>query len=124
MSDNKENATKIARFLRVLAETIEENPDLVNDIDIKEIPVLRVKKKTIPMVDFDIATVYSEGGEIALRQKLEQLEIGELRAIIRRHGYDSAKLAEKWKNKDRLLNLIIGRVSARTEKGQVFIRYS
>jgi hypothetical protein len=123
MSDDLKNARRVARLLRMLAGKIEEDPEFIKGIDIEDIPVLSRKKKTEQSVDFDISKIYSEEGELALRQRLEQLDLKELKSIVRKHGFDTSKLAEKWKDKDRLIKLILERVSARNEKGHVFLKY-
>ena len=72
---------------------------------------------------FDIFQIFAEGGEQALQQKLELLDLRTLKRIVGQHGFDPSKLAEKWRNKERLVNLIIDRVSARSDKGKVFKEY-
>ncbi len=127
MSNDKEIAKRVAHILKVLAEKIEENPDTLRDLGLilGDIPTVNQKKKKTeePPIDFDIFQIFAEGGEPALRQKLETLELKTLKGIVRQHGFDSSKLAEKWRKKERLLNLIIERVSARSDKGRVFKEY-
>ncbi|MGA2386170.1 MAG: hypothetical protein ABSG33_06525 [Candidatus Bathyarchaeia archaeon] len=123
MSESEEKAKRISTFLRKLAGKIEENPHIFDDIEIKDIPVLVASKRTKKDSQVDISKVLSEEGPAALRQKLDQLDVKELKIIIRNNGFDPAKLAAKWKDKQRLINLIIERISARKEKGQAFINY-
>jgi hypothetical protein len=49
-----------------------------------------------------------------------QLELEELRDIIAEHGMDADKLAMKWKDASRLVERIVERVGARSEKGSAF----
>jgi hypothetical protein len=127
MFDDKEIAKRVARILRLLAEKIEENPDILKGkgLSLGDIPIVsRKKKKTEePTIDFDIFQIFAEGGERALQQKLEFLDLRTLKRIVSQHGFDSSKLAEKWRNKERLVNLILDRVSARSDKGKVFKEY-
>jgi hypothetical protein len=126
MSDSLETSKKIARILRIIAARIEENPELLKGIEISssDIPTVRRKKKSEPpKIDFDIFEVYAKEGEGALHQKLDQLELATLKRIVATHGFDPSKLAEKWRNKERLVNLILDRVSARSDKGKVFKEY-
>lgn len=127
MSNDKEIAQRVARILRLLAEKIEENPDVLKEMELSlgDIPtVSRKKEKTEePPIDFDIFQIFAEGGEQALQQKLELLDLRTLKRIVGQHGFDPSKLAEKWRNKERLVNLIIDRVSARSDKGKVFKEY-
>lgn len=63
-----------------------------------------------------------EQGEDHLRQQLEALDIEQLKDIIAEHGMDRAKLAVKWKKKDRLTDLIVTTVHERVHKGDAFKR--
>lgn len=126
MSNEKEIAKRVARIIRILAGKIEENPDILNDIELnlRDIPTAsRKKKKEELPIDFDIFQIFSDEGEEILRHKLELLELRTLIRIVRQHGFDPSKLAEKWKNKERLVNLILERVAARSDKGKVFKDY-
>lgn len=127
MSNDKEIAKRVARILKVLAKKIEENPDTLRDLGLilGDIPTVNQKKKKTeePPIDFDIFQIFAEGGEPALRQKLKTVELKTLKGIVRQQGFDPSKLAEKWRKKERLLNLIIERVSARSDKGRVFEEY-
>ena len=126
MSDNKEIAKKVAHILRTLARKVEENPDLLKDMELSlgDIPAVKRKEKAKELpINFDIFQIFAEGGEMALRQKLETFDLRTLKRIIHQHGFDPSKLAEKWRKKERLLSLIIERVSARSDKGRVFKEY-
>lgn len=126
MSDEREIAKKVARTLRLLAGKIEENPDMLKDIGLtlEDIPAVTPKKKVKePSIDFDIFQIFADQGELVLRQKLEPLELKKLKRIVSQHGFDQSKLAEKWRNKARLMDLILERVAARSEKGKVFKEY-
>lgn len=127
MSNDKEIAKRVARVLRLLAEKIEENPDVLKEMELSlgDIPTVSRKKekKKEPTIDFDIFQIFAEGGKQALQQKLELLDLRTLKRIVSQHGFDPSKLAEKWRNKERLVNLIIDRVSARSDKGKVFKEY-
>jgi len=127
MSDDKEIAKKVARILRLIAGKIEENPDMLKEtgLHIEDVPtIIRKKRKTERLlIDFDIFQIFAGGGEQNLRQKLEPLDLRTLKGIVSQHGFDPSKLAEKWQKKERLVNLIIDRVSARSDKGKVFKDY-
>jgi len=127
MSGDKEIAKMVSRILRLLAEKIEENPDILKgkELSLRDIPIVSRKKKKMeePTIDFDIFQIFAEGGEQALQQKLENLDLRTLKKIVSQHSFDTSKLAEKWLNKERLVNLILDRVSARSDKGRVFKEY-
>lgn len=122
---NKEFAEQVAHILRVLARKVEENPNILKDLELdpKDFPMISRKKIEKTTIDFDIFQVFTDGGEQALRQKLEPLDLKTLKEIVSKHGFDTSKLAEKWKRKERVVNLIINRVSARSDKGKVFKDY-
>jgi hypothetical protein len=124
MSDKK-IAKQMAGILRILAAKIEENPEMLKDVGLNliDVPMSERKRKEKLPVDFDIFEVFAEGGEEVLRQKLESLEMGSLKQIISQHGFAPSKLAEKWRTKERLINLIVERVTARSDKGRVFKEY-
>ena len=102
---------KIAELLRMLADQVEKNPDL-----------LRTKQRpdrTAPEINpFDLA---SRGGESLLREELGRLDTPALKLLIRAHGFDSSRLAERWKSRPRLIELIIRRTMALNSKGNVFL---
>jgi len=127
MSHDKEIAKRVAHILRILAKKIEENPNILNgsELILGDIPaVSRKKKKTEePAIDFDIFRIFAEGGREALQEKLELLDLRTLKKIVSQYGFDPSKLAKKWRNKERLVNFILDRVSARSDKGRVFKEY-
>ena len=55
-----------------------------------------------------------------LRTSLEELSVERLKDIVAEHGMDPARLAMKWKDRDRLVSHILGFVSARDRKGDAF----
>lgn len=124
MSD-RDSAKDVARILRMLAEGIERKPELLKDLGLEKVAIVSERGKTVQRpVDVDVFGIFSQGGEKALRDRLNSLELNALRRIVRHHSLDPSKLAEKWKNKERLINLIIDRVSARIDKGKAFKDYT
>jgi hypothetical protein len=67
----------------------------------------------------DPLVIYRDGEE-ALRTRLGELNMEELKDIVAEHGMDSRKLAMKWKTPDRLIDLIVETVRERVTKGNVF----
>ena len=55
-----------------------------------------------------------------MRQQLESLDLEQLRDVVAQYGMDRARLAMKWKDKDRLVGLIADTVAARATKGDAF----
>jgi hypothetical protein len=68
---------------------------------------------------FDPFVVY-QVGEHALRARLDELDVEQLKDIVAEHGMDGAKLAMKWKSADRLIELIVASITSRSRKGDVF----
>jgi hypothetical protein len=124
-SDNQEIAKRVVQILRIVAKTIEENPKILTDTELSRLDVPVIKRKTnTPLIDFSVFEVFAKGGEPALRQQLEHLEIKILKGIIAKNSFDPSKLTQKWRKKDRLVDFIAERVTARSKKGQVFQEYS
>ncbi|MGD0488630.1 MAG: hypothetical protein ABSB94_15735 [Syntrophorhabdales bacterium] len=127
MSENRQVAKKVAGILRMLAKKVEDDPGLVSGLKLDQIEMsaIQPKKRVVEVtIDFDVVQVVAEAGESVLRQRLETLDLQTLKGIVRQHGFDASKLAEKWRRKERLIDLIIERASARSDKGKVFEEYS
>ena len=62
----------------------------------------------------------TEDGDPYLREKLEKLSEKELKDIIADYGMDPSKLAMKWKDRDRLIQLIMETSARRATKGDAF----
>lgn len=124
MSESEDNAKSIARILRILANNIEKNPQLLKDSGIERITVVSERRSKQRLVEFNLFEIISEVGEEGLRERLTPLELDTLRKIVRRYGFDPSKLAEKWKDRERLIDLIIERVTARSDKGKAFKDYT
>jgi hypothetical protein len=126
MSNDREIAKRVAQILRILAEKVETNPELLKDIEPSFIdaPARKRKEKIEESPEhFDVFEIYATGGEKALLEALDPLELKALKKIISQHGFDPSKLAEKWRTKERLVKLIAERVAARSDKGKVFKQY-
>lgn len=118
---NEENAKKAARFLRAIAARIEEHPDFLDGLDLVDLPVPAPKRKAAPAPPaLDVFQVFFAEGTESLRRRLETLEIKDLKVIIGWHGLDPSGLAQKWRKREKLLELIVQRAEARGKKGEVF----
>jgi hypothetical protein len=108
-----------------LAANIEQHPELVTDLEFSDDirSVARKRKLASPPIDFDVFQVYANEGGEGLYERLASLDVTALKRIVALHGFDQSKLAEKWRSKPRLLNLILDRVAARNDKGRVFKDY-
>ncbi|ODP28509.1 hypothetical protein PTI45_02054 [Paenibacillus nuruki] len=61
-----------------------------------------------------------EQGVESLKEGLEDLDTEELKDIISENGMDSARLAMKWKDPNRLINHIIEATQRRSSRGEAF----
>jgi hypothetical protein len=59
-----------------------------------------------------------------LRTRLQELDLHELRSIVRTHRLDPTRLSDKWKTQERLIDLIVDRVEARAKQGETFRQYA
>lgn len=78
----------------------------------------RASNRRDPAVLDPIATIIES--EEVLQNKLQELSEKELKDIIAQYGMDTSKLAMKWKNKQRLIDLIVDVSRARSKKGDAF----
>jgi hypothetical protein len=120
MSNEQELASLLPTLLRAIADELERDFELAERIARTIQGDSNKKRQKKAAVDFDPFEVLRQGSESALRERLESLEIPALKAIITQHGLDTTRLAQKWRDKDRLVNFIIDRISSRAEKGSVF----
>jgi len=61
-------------------------------------------------------------GEDALRDALNGLDLAALRALVRTHRLDPARVASRWTARDRVIALIMTQVKARLNHGRAFER--
>ena len=106
-------------LLRNLADELDRNPELAERLLPSKKTVSRQKIAELPGIDpFEILRA---GGEVALRERLEALDVRELKLIITRHSLDTTRSAQKWRDKQRLVSFIVDRIDARAHKGDVFM---
>lgn len=66
--------------------------------------------------------IYRGQGEDALRATLDALDLATLRAIVRTHRLDPARISARWSARERVITLIIEQVRARYNHGRAFER--
>lgn len=103
MMDEKVFVRQLAKIFRQLAQEIEKNPQFLGEIGFD----LEEKKPTWGSDQLDIFKVLGEEGEEALKEKLASLELVDLKKLIVKHGFDPAKIAAKWRKKEKLVNFIL-----------------
>ena len=63
----------------------------------------------------DVVDLLDVGGETALRARLHQLTVMELKQIINTHNYDEAKETTRWRSANKCIDLIVNRTQERLE---------
>lgn len=129
-SDRPELASAIGRVVAVVVEEARGNPrfaDALTDALGRspgappgEGRVGRPRGARRTPGPWDPFAVYAEHGEAVLRERLEGLELEQLRNVVAEHGMDTDRLAMKWRDPDRVVNRIVERVVARAAKGDGF----
>lgn len=82
-----------------------------------------VEKKDKNLMDIqptNVIDLYASKGEVALLEHLNSLEVSELKKVISVYGLDKSRTSKDWKNKDKLVNLILERVVSVVSKGEAF----
>ncbi len=64
--------------------------------------------------------VLRDHGEKGLHETLESLEIAQLRAIVRKHRLDPARISARWRDQERVIQLIVSQVKAQATYGKAF----
>ena len=70
----------------------------------------------------DPFTIYRAQGEERLRATLDELDLATLRAIVRAHRFDPARISARWTARERVIALIVDQVKARANHGRAFER--
>ena len=64
----------------------------------------------------DVVDLLDAGGEDALRARLEQLTLSELKSIVAVRGYDPDKETARWRSPKKFVDLIVAKAAAQLEK--------
>ena len=126
----KELASKIQAFMKIIIDEASENKefserlhdlfynnDITNKTDSSETSERPKNRRDKAVLD-PIKLLMDN--DTTLKQRLENLSEKELKDIIAEYGMDQAKLAMKWKDKNRLIQLILDTSSRRAVKGDAF----
>ena len=77
----------------------------------------RGNRRAVSLVDL---MAESERGEAHLREKLAPLTLEQLRDVIADFRMDASKLVMKWKDRERVIDHIVGTTLSRRQKGDAF----
>src|SRR5262249_19094807 len=64
----------------------------------------------------DVVDLLDTGGEDALRARLSQLTLAELKQIVTAHHYDEEKESARWRSPTKFVELIVGRARQQLEE--------
>jgi hypothetical protein len=71
-------------------------------------------------IPVDPFRVLRDQGEKGLQDALEPLDLAELRALVRRHRLDPARISARWSQRERVIQLIVTQVRAYAAYGTAF----
>jgi hypothetical protein len=139
-------AAQVAAFLRALARRVERDPGFAAALQasLEESGLLalaaaeqaEIGKRGARRTPVRVSAVADEArptamdpfalwraqGEEALRNALAELDLAGLRAVIRAHRLDPARVSSRWTARDRVAALIVTQVKARMNHGRAFER--
>ena len=115
-------ATKLKAVFREVVAEAHRNADFAARLDralATELPKKTHGRRAPGRLDpFDVLA----SGEDALRLRLAELSVEELKDVVAEHGMDHARLALRWRRPERLIDLIVSETRARLAKGDAFRR--
>lgn len=114
-------------LVRVVSDEAARNPEFASKLEealgIKEKPAkqaaARAANRRAPAL-LDPIELAREG-ETALRAKLNELTLDQLKDVVADYGMDPGKLVLKWKTPDRVVEKIVEVSLARVKKGEGFL---
>lgn len=120
--------SKLAKVFEEILREVDANPELRSRIEGVLSPDRSLRESPVPKQPArnrrarGVLDPYGEfeNGEPQLREKLSVLTVDQLKDIVSEYALDSSRLALKWKDRERLINLIVGTVRGRIEKGDAF----
>lgn len=114
-------------LVRVVVDEAERNPDFARRIEealgLQEKP----KKPTLSRASHRRAPAaldpveLARQGEAALRARLAELNLEQLKDVVADYGMDPGKLVMKWKTADRIIDRIVEVSIGRARKGEGFL---
>ena len=101
---------KLKELFNVIMEEMKTNDEFKKKIEVvlggEDKPKKKVKKKVIIEAKLNPLLLISNS-EMELRNKLSELEVIDLKNIIKFYEMDNTNSCSRWKKKDRLINYII-----------------
>lgn len=115
---NKELKDMLMGLVRGIVAEVDKNEEFASLL-INALSKQQPKKKKRERAVLNPVMMLIDGDD-SLSEKLQNLSEEQLKDIIAEYGMDSAKLAMKWKSKERLIALIVETSERRASKGDVF----
>lgn len=118
--------TMLQGIARAIADEAESNPEFdaklrrVLQLEGKETSASRAGKarRRAPAVLDPVAVV--RDGELALRGRLEALDIEQLKDVVSQYGLDPSRLVMKWKTRERVIDHVVSVSMRQATKGDAF----
>jgi hypothetical protein len=106
-----------------IADEISKNKDFAKKVSAlfekESVDVKPKKSNRRSPAKIDPFALYEQGEEI-LRTAFKALDIEELKDVIAANGMDTARLAMKWKDRERIENHIVEMTQQRATRGSAF----
>ncbi len=124
---------KLANAFRNLLSLVEEeatrNPAFAERLEevSASLPATSVRRSTtkkaaaLTEAPPDIFAVYQDKGEDEFRFWLRSLDIRLLKAVVKANGFDPGKVAQRWTEPDKFIELISEQTAARLRRGSAFL---
>ena len=128
LNDNKDLKKKLKALTDLIIQQAEQNPEFgeaiteILGIKAKTKKETATKKDSEPLPDPFV--YFQENGEDKLRIWLENFDVSNLKAMVRQHRFDPSRLSDRWKKKQRFIDLITERVQSRVNQGDSFRHYT
>ncbi len=125
-----ERRAALVAFLRALAIRVEQDPAFARTLlavyaessQAQPAPPPRSPATPTTVPPLDPFALLREQDEVALHSRLVELDLAALRTILRTHRLDPARIASRWTSRERIADLIVEQVRARTRQGRAFER--
>jgi len=111
----EEEADRLAKAFRKLAETLEKHPEKL-DFLLEERTIQSPKPREL----FDPFKILNEEGEEGLKKRIDRMSVAQLKRLIQENRLDSSGLSNKWRDRKRLADLALQRLRNRHVHGDVF----
>ena len=113
---------QLKQVFEVIINEVKSNEEFAKKIEIaleKEVTEIKAKRRGRQPALINPNVIVTKGEDI-LKEELEKLEVAQLKDVICQYTMDPAKMTNRWKSKEKLMNYITEVTLARTKKGDAF----